>query len=512
MSNNEWQLWWRAGACTSLLALAMAVVPSSARAQQTTPPAQRPNILLVQFDDLNDWTSATGGHPQAYTPNIDALAARGTNFLNAHAQAPLCNPSRASYLTGLRPSTTGIYSLQPSFRVALANYAELADHVTLPGYFKQHGYYTVNVGKTYHVLEEEYRSQEFDRWIQPPGGTRPPERLAGGDSGGTLVDWGPWPERDEETTDYARADAAIEELRNMPRDRPFFLALGFSLPHVPIYAPQRWFDRLPLETVQPPLIKRDDRDDTPDFSWYLHWRLPEQRLAFLEEYGEVAGLTRAYLAATTYVDMLFGRVMQVLEEEGFADNTIIVVLGDHGYHMGEKEITGKNTLWEESTHVPFIFAGPGVPVRRVSDPVELLDMYPTLVELAGLPPAQGLEGLSLVPQMRGEPRTRPAITTHNQGNHTVRTTDWRYIRYADGSEELYDLRVDPNEWTNLAGLEQYREIKAELARWLPQIDRPAVPGSRARSLTPGPEGEWLWEEEPIDPTMLPSRRGIDGHL
>jgi len=365
------------------------------------------------------------------------------------------------------------------------------------------GYTTLTLGKIYHVLEEQYRSREFQIWGAPIRGARPPARIAGGDSGGTLVDWGIFPEKDEDLGDYKLADAAIERLRTLPRDKPFFLAVGFSTPHVPVYAPKKWFDRIPADKVILPPIKRGDRQDTPEFSWYLHWKLPEPRLAWYEKFNELVPFVRAYLAATTFVDAQIGRVLGALAETGLEQNTIVVLTGDNGYHLGEKEITGKNTLWERSTHVPLIMAGPGVPRRAVSDAAELLDIYPTLVELTKLPARTGLEGLSLVPQMRGQRRAAPAITTANQGNHAIRTDRWRYIRYADGSEELYDMRSDPNEWTNLAKDPKYRNTKQELARWLPKIDAPHVAGSASRVLTRAEGGGWLWEGTPIVPGEIP---------
>jgi arylsulfatase A-like enzyme len=502
--------------------------PQGAAANTSSRP---PNILFVVFDDLNDWTTPTKGHPQAQTPSLQSIAERGVNFTNAHVQAPLCNPSRASFLASLRPSTTGIYSLSPSVRTALTNYPDLKEHQLMPAYFASHGYHTVTMGKVFHTLEPQYRPQEFETWVggRGDGGGREGRgaaaagqtsvgraaarpRVARGDQGGTLVDWGPYPDRDEDTGDYRVADAAIAQLKDMPRDKPFFMAVGFSMPHVPIYAPAKWFERLPLDKVQLPPIQHGDRKDTPAFSWYLHWALPEQRLSWLEKFDEEKGIVRAYLAGTTFVDAQFGRILEALKANGFDENTIIVAFGDHGYHLGEKEISGKNTLWERSTHVPLVIAGPGVPRRTVSDPAELLDLYPTLVELARLPAKSGLEGQSLVSQMRGARRTTPAITTANQGNHGIRTNDWRYIRYADGSEELYDVRKDPNEWTNLAGQPQYRATIAGLAKWLPKVDRPAVPGSNARTLTPAADGTWMWEGHPINPADVPSRVLPDGNL
>jgi arylsulfatase A-like enzyme len=504
----------------SRLAIALIVGCWSAVGLQTNRPlaqqragtaasSRPPNVLFVVFDDLNDWTGPTKGHPQAYTPAFDSVARRGANFTNAHVQAPLCNPSRSSFLSGLRPSTTGIYALQPSVRTALANYPELRDHVTLPGYFTQRGYQTITVGKIFHVLEPEFRQREFQKWVEAGPGARPTARVAGGvlppetpASLATVMDWGPFPARDEDHGDYKVAEAAIEQIRGMSRDKPFFLAVGFSLPHVPIFAPQKWFDRIPAGTAILPPINRHDRDDTPSFSWNLHWILPEPRLSWYEKYKEEEPFVRAYLAGTTFVDAQFGRVLAALKAAGLDDNTIVVAFGDHGYHLGEKEISGKNTLWERSTHVPLVMAGPGIPRRDVNDPVELLDLYPTLTELASLPAQSGLEGLSLVPQLRGVQRTRPAITTANQGNHAIRTARWRYIRYADGSEELYDRAADPNEWTNLAKDPARRATIQELEKWLPKVDRPAVPGSSSRALTRGANGEWRWEGKPIVPSQI----------
>jgi len=201
------------------------------------------------------------------------------------------------------------------------------------------------------------------------------------------------------------------------------------------------------------------------------------------------------------VDAQIGRILDALDATGLADNTVVVVWGDHGWHLGEKGITGKNTLWDRSTRVPLVFAGPGIKAgQRCSRPAELLDIYPTLVELCGLPPRQDLEGLSLVPQLHDATarRDRPAITSHNQGNHGVRSERWRYIRYADGSEELYDMQADPHEWTNLASRPEYAAVIEDHKQWLPQIDRPPAPGSAHRVLTYDPTtDEAVWEGKPV---------------
>jgi len=210
---------------------------------------------------------------------------------------------------------------------------------------------------------------------------------------------------------------------------------------------------------------------------------------------------RSYLACTSFVDAQIGRILGALEEAGLADKTVVVVWGDHGWHLGEKAITGKNTLWERSTRVPLVFAGPGVEAgQRCARPAELLDLYPTLVELCGLPARTDLEGLSLVPQLEdaAAPRERPAMTSHNQGNHGVRSERWRYIHYADGSEELYDMQKDPREWTNLAGKPEFAAVIEEHRKWLPKIDEPPAPGSAHRILTYDKQSdEAVWEGSPV---------------
>lgn len=458
---------------------------------------EKPNILMIAIDDQNDWIGFMGGHPDVKTPNIDALAKSGTAFTNAHCQSPLCNPSRTSLMISKRPGSTGIYGLKPWFR----DVPELADLETLPQFLMKHGYKTYTAGKIYHGRYGRAEQKEWD-FIGPgaTGAPFPKEKLVDAPSGHKLMDWGVFPHEDEEKGDWKIASWSVEQLNQMPEDEPFFLACGFFLPHVPCFATQKWFDLYPEETTSLPIIKRDDRKDTPRSSWYLHWTLPEPRLEFLEDANEWMNLTRSYLACTSFVDSQVKRVLDALEENGLRENTIIVLWSDHGWHIGEKEITGKNTLWDDGTRVPLVFAGPGVVEGQVTgQPAELLDIYPTLVELCGLPEKEGLEGLSLVPQLKDAEakRERPAITTHNAGNHGIRSENWRYIVYGDGSEELYDMINDPNEWTNLAGDPSYNKILEEHRKFVPQNDLPPAPNSAARILIYKEDGTVNWEGEDI---------------
>ena len=458
--------------------------------------AAKPNILFIAIDDQNDWIGYLGGHPQVKTPHIDRLAARGTAFTNAHCQSPLCNSSRTSLMTGLRPDTTGVYGLAPWFRTV----EKFKDHVSLPQYLAKNGYRTYSTGKIYHGgFGRRKTDNEFHELGPPAGvGVRPEQKLVDTPAKHPLVDWGVFPHNDEDKGDWKVASWAVEQLNQKPQE-PFFLSVGFFLPHVPCYATQKWFDLYPEETTKLPAVQFDDRKDTPRFSWYLHWKLPEPRLKFLREENQWKNLVRSYLASTSFVDSQVGRVLDALEANGLAENTIVVLWSDHGWHLGEKEITGKNTLWDDGTRVPLIFAGPGVTAgQKCAKPAELLDMYPTLVELCDLPERKDLEGHSLVPQLKdaSAPREWPAITTHNHDNHGIRSEHYRYIQYADDSEELYDMRKDPNEWKNVAGEESYAEILKEHKKWVPEKSAMPAPNSASRILI-YKDGKANWEGQDI---------------
>lgn len=481
-----------------LLSLLVVSCALSTRVVAESPPREPPNVLFIAIDDLNDWIGCLNGHPQVKTPNIDRLARRGTLFTNAHCQSPLCNSSRTSLLTGKRPSTTGIYGLGPWVR----GVEDFADVVSLPQYFSAHGYRTFTGGKICHgAIGPKKLSVEFD--VVGPGsgpGKMPKAKLVNSASTNPWVDWGVFDHKDEEKQDYRVATWAVDALAK-EHQQPFFLCAGFFLPHVPCYATQKWFDLYPEKELTLPPILDDDRSDTPRFSWYLHWELPEPRLNWLREVGQHKNLVRSYLACISFVDHQVGRLLDALDASEHADNTIVVLWSDHGWHLGEKQITGKNTLWERSTRVPLLFAGPGVEADAKCDsPAELLDIFNTLVELCGLPANADLEGVSLVPQLRDSAaiRERPAITTHNHDNHAIVSQRWRYITYADGSEELYDHQSDPHEWTNVANDVQFAGIIAEHRKWVPKVNRKPATGSHSRILT-YEKNEIIWEGKEILP-------------
>lgn len=460
--------------------------------------ADRPNILMIAIDDLNDWVGYLGGHPQSKTPHIDSLAKEGVGFTNAHCQSPLCNPSRTSLLLSKRPSSTGVYGLAPFY----TNVEKLKNETPIPQYFKQNGYRVLSTGKIFHGgwPPKGVRPDIADEWGPNASVGARPEKKSIVTPGGNhpLMDWGTFPHKDEDKGDWKVASWAVEKLKE-DIDEPFFLSVGFFLPHVPCYATQKWFDLHPDEDLVMPPVLVGDRDDTPRFSWYTHWKLPEPRLRYMIEAHQWRRLVRSYLASVSFVDSQVGRVLRALKESGKMDETIIVLWSDHGYHIGEKGITGKNTLWRESTRVPLIFAGKGIePQRNCNQAVELLDIYPTLVDLCSLPRKEGLEGHSLVPQIK-DPSTRrpwPAITTHNHDNHSIRSEKYRFIQYADGSEEFYDCEIDPREWTNQINNPKYQVHIEEHRLWLPEINLKPAPGSAARILI-YEDGVATWENKTI---------------
>jgi len=448
-----------------------------------SPPAAvaPPDVLLICIDDLNDWIGCMGGHPQVQTPNIDRLAARGVLFTNAHCQAPVCLASRASFMSGRLPSSTGVYGLGPN----LHETPELAEALMLPQWFAAQGYTTMGTGKIYHGGS----GQEYFQSYGPRGGAGPlpPEDQRINYFQDTrLWDWGAFPERDDQMPDHQVATWAVEQL-SAQRQGPLFLAVGFNRPHVPLYAPQHWFDALPpVEEIVLPETLDTDRADIPDYGQRLTAGFPAPRHQWMLDNNQWQNCVRSYLACIMFVDAQVGRVLDALDASGQADNTIVILLSDHGFHMGEKQRWAKRSLWEESTRVPLIIAGPGIePGRTCTQPAGLIDIYPTLAELRGVAGPGNLEGESLAPQLADvQAPHRPVLTTWWTGNHTIRSERYRYIRYADGSEEFYDHESDPNEWQNLVSNVEYARLIAEHRAALPSVDYPALPSNAALGCSP----------------------------
>ena len=434
----------------------------------------RTNVLLILIDDLNDQIGCLGG--AGITPHIDRLAQRGTLFANAHTQAPWCAPSRTSLLTGKRPSTTGIYTLSPWFREVPA----LRGLVTLPQYFSAHGYGTFGAGKVFHDGHppEKDAATEFDAMGYrgkhfPPAPVRPLVNAPG-----VRQDFGVFPEKDGEQEDWKVVDSAIAQLEKK-RTKPFFISVGIRRPHYPLFASAHWFSLYDLAKIWLPEVPAADRDDLPRFAHALRLGNGEPTLPALAAAGLWRQHNHAYFACMSFADSQVGRLLEALEKTGEAERTIVVLTSDHGFHLGEKQLFAKRTLWERATRVPLIFAGPGVGRGTSRRTVELLDIYPTLAAACRLPAPVGTEGESLGALLRdpSAPRVRPAITGQMRGNFAVRSEEWRYIRYADGSEELYDHQRDPNEFRNLADDPQHAATKAEMGKWIPANPAEPVPGS-----------------------------------
>jgi len=457
---------------TPVLCLAALIWAAAGACQAHTqqPEADPPNILVISIDDLNDWVGCMGGHPNAHTPNIDRLARRGTLFTNAHCQAPICGPSRASLWTGRYPHTTGIYGQVRS--KALANHPDVRNNPDrfISTYFKKHGYKTLGVGKLFHG---DGGHDAFDTYGGRLGGfgPKPDKRFNYNHPPGqrTQTDWGAYPQRDSQMPDYKVADWAVEQL-GREHDEPVFLAVGFWRPHVPFYVPQKWFDMHPVDEVALPPIKDDDLDDLPAISRQVHAVPMMPQLEWMREQEQIDDATQAYLACVSFVDHQVGRVLDALDRGPMKNNTIVVLLSDHGYHLGEKHRWAKHGLWEEPTKVPLIISAPRLGRNTSGASVGLIDLYPTLVELAGLPENPDNQGLSLAALMDPTDDVgwdRPIMTTYSYGNHALRDGRYRYIRYEDGSEELYDHQTDPNEWHNLASQARHATTLKRLRAKLP---------------------------------------------
>lgn len=434
-------------------------------AEEGTAAVARPNVLFIAIDDLNDWVGFLGGHPDALTPHLDALAARGRVFANAHCAVPVCSPSRVCVMSGVAATTHGSYELGPAYEELPA----LSDAPTVQRHFKDHGYTTLAGGK---VLHHGFRGRlegDIDQDLGKAGGPRPPAPLNLPAGWSRAWDWGAFPESDAEMDDFQLAQRAAVAL-GKEFGKPFFMSLGFFRPHVPLHVPQAWFDRYDAETMALPEIPDDDLGDLPpNFQGINDYAAAPTHAQVLAS-GSQRSLSHAYLASISFVDHCVGVVLDALEAGPHADNTIVVLWSDHGFHLGEKQHWAKRTLWEESTRVPLVFAGPGIePGAACWEAVSLLDLYPTLIDLCGLPSNPGLEGVSLVPQVAdpAAARERPAITSSYAGNHSIRTRDWRLIHYDDGAEELYDHRSDPDEFHNLATDPAHRVTRDRLAAWLP---------------------------------------------
>ncbi len=402
----------------------------------------QPNILMISIDDLNDWIGCMG-NDNAFTPNIDRLANQGTLFTRTYNQFPLCGPSRASVFSGLYPTNNGIYG---HIRDEVVSDMAASKGIRLMHeYFTDHGYKTMAVGKLmhHHVTEGS---------VDQSGGREPfgPRLKFKWHQIGTSTDWGAHPESNEETADYRSAKWAIDRLSE-EHDRPFMLMVGFLRPHVPWYAPQEWFDlHSELTDQNLPPYDPNDLNDIPKTAIPIDPNYPNYPTTeWAIRNNQWRDIVQAYHASVSFVDYCVGLVLDALKESSYAENTIIVLWSDHGYHLGEKGLFKKVTLWERSLHVPLIFAGPGITKAHTREDVsELVDIYPTLIDLADLKPVAQLDGTSLFSPESNKSNSY-GFSVCYEGNYSIITQDYHYIRYKDNAEELYHLKEDPHEHDNL---------------------------------------------------------------
>lgn len=481
--------------CAFMASFALALSACSDLSPYATDAPDKPDILFIAIDDLNDWVGAMGGPVQAKTPHIDALAARGMLFTNAHAVGTSCTPSRTALLTGVSPFKSGLYSHNIDWRKAEA----MKEQATLPRHFRDNGYETLGAGKVFHAhtyyINGARGQQDVNAWDdyfpsmdrQLTDEIYPVERQTEGEALGRGKRTGRFDYLPISATDEAMGDGQVvswlsEQLAKRAAG-PRFIAAGIYRPHLPWYTPQKYFDLYPMEAITLPPYRANDREDVPD------WQSTASESQGLG-YGGMPALSepdatkvkeamQGYLASISFADAMVGKLIAALDESGRADRTIIVLWSDHGWHLGEKDTWGKFTLWERSSHVPFIVVAPGVTRAgtRSDAAVSLQSVYATLADLAGLDVPKHVDGKSLRPLLENPEAqwNEVAFTTHEFGSYAVQDGQWRYIRYATGGEELYDHAADPNEWTNLASDPSYSERLAAMRAKAPSAQDQATP-------------------------------------
>jgi arylsulfatase A-like enzyme len=466
------------------ITIMLAVVATAAAFDRNTRAAEarlpgRPNVLFIAIDDLRDWVGYLHKHPQVKTPNLDRLAGRGLHFTRSYCASPVCNPSRTALLSGLRASTSGVYENSIDWRKVVPDSA-----TTLPLHFKNSGYYVCGAGKIYH--DSYRRPSDWDDYL-PQSGVDEDELLPGGQSkpkkkaitsdasnnGVGGITFKPLNCDDEDMIDYRSVSYCLKQL-NRPHQKPLFVACGLHKPHMPWDVPKKYYAMYPLDQVQLPKVLENDLDDIPPAG--VRMARPEGDHAAILKSGRWKDAVQGYLATITFCDAMVGRLIDGFDKSPYKDNTLIVLWSDHGWHLGEKQHWRKFALWEEATRSPLIWVVPGLtkPGSVCDRTVDFMHIYPTLCDLCGLPTPKHVEGQS-IRSLLAQPEApwpQPALTTYKYKNHAVRSEQWRYIRYENGDEELYNDAEDPLEWTNLAMKPQYAPYKSELAKWLPKTDAP----------------------------------------
>ncbi len=457
--------------------------------------AAKPNILYIAIDDLRDWVRYLG-YEQVKTPNLDRLSQRGVTFTHAYCASPVCNPSRTALMSGQRSSTTGVYSNSIDWR-------PLVQVTTLNEHFRNNGYYVCGAGKIYHgsyPRDKDWDDYQHERTTDPDdvdaagkGGGKQKGKATVSDAtsdGVGGIKFKPLNVRDEDMVDYHTVSYALKQL-NRSHDRPLFLACGLHKPHMPWDVPKKYYDMYPLDKIQLPKVLETDLNDIPPAG--VRMAKPEGDHADILASGRWKEAVQGYLAAITFCDAMIGRLLDGFDKSPYKDNTIVMLWSDHGWHLGEKQHWRKFALWEEATRAPFLVAAPGLtkPGTTCDRTIDYMSIYPTLCDLAGIPTPKHCEGTS-IKKLLENPKTDwnlPAITTHGYQNHAVRTEKYRYIRYADGSEELYDEVADPKEWKNLAADSNFASVKKDLAQWLPKTNVPTPAGAGKGDATDAQKAE-----------------------
>ena len=457
----------------------------------------QPNIVFISIDDLNDWVGFLG-YEQVKTPHMDRLAARGFSFSNAHCPAPVCGPSRTAILSGMRPVTSGIYDNNIKFS------RDLPQVVSLPEHFKKNGYQVYGIGKLFHGSTANVPTTAFDAYGGKLGSAAPftssdlqiskqnpyheisklgktfklPLNGMPADrywSRANTFDWGPVDLPDSLFSDRQSVDWSIDKLHKI-KDQPFLLTLGFERPHQPLFNPKRFHDMYPLTEVELPKTPADDLRDLPQRAKQLAlYPKTSGKHETVVKYEQWENAVASYLASVSFVDELVGDLVKALETLKLNKNTWIVLWSDHGWHLGEKSHWGKATGWYRSTRVPFLIIPPAGSTDynkaiEIKNMVNLLDLAPTLADIAGIPKKISWEGRSLMPLLSEEASDweEVSLTTFSIGSHTISTPDWQLISYFDGSFELYDLVNDPNQFKNIADLPESKIVVEQLKKHIPE--------------------------------------------
>lgn len=433
--------------------------------------AEKPNVLFIAIDDLNHWVGHLGRNPQTKTPNIDRLAKMGVTFTRAYCAAPVCNPSRAALMSGLRPGSTGVYDNGQDWKRVIPK------EQTLTTQFLNAGYNVYGSGKIYHA--NAHRDGEWTDYVVggKENATPHPDSKDDGVGG---IKFRPLT-NDSKLSDENIVNYGIEKL-GAKHEKPFFIAVGLHKPHMPWNVPKKYYDLFPLDKIELPPHTKDDLKDVPPAG--LKFAKPDGDHAAMLKSGRWKEAVQAYLAAIAYCDAQIGRLLDAYDKSPHKANTVIAFWGDHGWHLGEKEHWRKFALWEEAARMPFIWVAPNVTKAGgvCERPVDLMSVYPTLCALCGVAKPKSVEGEDISPLLR-DPKAKwdkPALTTYHLNNHALRTERWRYIRYANGDEELYDHDADPNEWTNLAKDPKFADTKKELAKQFPTVNKPELPATKAK--------------------------------